>query len=108
MSISSSLTAASRSLFTLLHSSSPVPRRRLPNDSITLRAHFYRSNLSTTPISLAASSQTQTGSVPSSNFRQRLSQSIIGTKQLNVDETDSARRSSSTHAERRKKGSKRQ
>jgi len=41
------------------------------------------------PISLAASSQTQIGSEPSSNFRQRLSQSIIGTKQLNVEGTDS-------------------
>ena len=41
------------------------------------------------PISLAASSQTQIGSVPSSNFRQRLSQSIIGTKQLKVEGTDS-------------------
>ena len=29
------------------------------------------------------------GSTPSSNFRQRLSQSIIGTKQLNVEGTDS-------------------
>jgi len=41
------------------------------------------------PISLAASSQTQIGSAPFSNFRQRLSQSIIGTKQLTVEETDS-------------------
>ena len=40
-------------------------------------------------MSLAASSQTQIGSAPFSNFRQRLSQSIIGTKQLNVEETDS-------------------
>jgi len=43
----------------------------------------------TMPISLAASSQTQIGSAPFSNFRQRLSQSIIGTKQLKVEETDS-------------------
>jgi hypothetical protein len=43
----------------------------------------------TMPISLAASSQTQIGSTPFSNFRQRLSQSIIGTKQLKVEETDS-------------------
>jgi hypothetical protein len=41
------------------------------------------------PISLAASSQTQIGSAPFSNFRQRLSQSIIGTKQLKEDATDS-------------------
>jgi hypothetical protein len=41
------------------------------------------------PISLAASSQTQIGSTPFSNFCQRLSQSIIGTKQLNVEGTDS-------------------
>jgi hypothetical protein len=41
------------------------------------------------PISLAASSQTQIGSAPFSNFRQRLSQSILGTKQLKVDATDS-------------------
>jgi hypothetical protein len=41
------------------------------------------------PISLAASSQTQIGSSPFWNFRQRLSQSIIGTKQLKVEETDS-------------------
>jgi hypothetical protein len=41
------------------------------------------------PISLAASSQTQMGSTPSSNFRQRLSQSIIGTKQLKVEVTNS-------------------
>jgi len=41
------------------------------------------------PISLAASSQTQIGSTPSSNFRQRLSQSILGTKQLKVEATDS-------------------
>jgi hypothetical protein len=41
------------------------------------------------PISLAASSQTQIGSAPFSNLRQRLSQSIIGTKQLKVEETDS-------------------
>jgi len=40
------------------------------------------------PISLAASSQTQIGSTPFSNFRQRLSQSIIGTKQLKEDATD--------------------
>jgi hypothetical protein len=40
------------------------------------------------PISLAASSQTQIGSSPFSNFRQRLSQSIMGTKQLKVEETD--------------------
>ena len=46
-------------------------------------------NYLTIPISLAASSQTQMGSTPSSNFRQRLSQSIIGTKQLNVEGTDS-------------------
>src|ERR1700740_1306432 len=43
----------------------------------------------TMPISLAASSQTQIGSSPLSNFRQRLSQSIFGTKQLKVEETDS-------------------
>ena len=41
------------------------------------------------PISLAASSQTQIGSTPFSNFCQRLSQSIIGTKQLNVEGRDS-------------------
>ena len=41
------------------------------------------------PISLAASSQMQIGSAPASNFCQRLSQSIIGTKQLNVEGTDS-------------------
>ena len=41
------------------------------------------------PISLAASSQTQIGSAPFWNFCQRLSQSIIGTKQLKVEETDS-------------------
>jgi hypothetical protein len=41
------------------------------------------------PISLAASSHTQIGSAPFSNFRHRLSQSIIGTKQLKVEETDS-------------------
>jgi hypothetical protein len=41
------------------------------------------------PISLAASSQTQIGSSPFSNFRQRLSQSIIGTKQLKVEATNS-------------------
>ena len=46
-------------------------------------------NYLTIPISLAASSQTQIGSTPSSNFRQRLSQSIIGTKQLKVEATDS-------------------
>ena len=43
----------------------------------------------TIPISLAASSQTQIGSTPFWNFCQRLSQSILGTKQLNVDGTDS-------------------
>ena len=42
----------------------------------------------TIPISLAASSQTQIGSTPSSNFRQRLSQSILETKQLKVEATD--------------------
>ena len=42
----------------------------------------------TMPISLAASSQTQIGSSPFSNFRQRLSQSIMGTKQVKVEETD--------------------
>jgi hypothetical protein len=41
------------------------------------------------PISLAASSQTQIGSAPFWNFCQRLSQSIMGTKQLKVEETDS-------------------
>jgi hypothetical protein len=41
------------------------------------------------PISLAASSQTQIGSAPFWNFCERLSQSIIGTKQLKVEETDS-------------------
>jgi hypothetical protein len=40
------------------------------------------------PISLAASSQTQIGSSPFSNFRQRLSQSIMGAKQVKVEETD--------------------
>jgi hypothetical protein len=40
------------------------------------------------PISPAASSQTQIGSSPFSNFRQRLSQSIMGTKQVKVEETD--------------------
>jgi hypothetical protein len=43
----------------------------------------------TRPISLAASSQTQIGSSPFSNFRQRLFQSIIDTKHLNVEETAS-------------------
>jgi hypothetical protein len=56
-------------------------------------ASIYDQELSpsyqTMPISLAASSQTQIGSSPFSNFRQRLSQSIIGTKQLKVEETDS-------------------
>jgi hypothetical protein len=42
----------------------------------------------TIPISLAASSQTQIGSSPFSNLRQRLSQSIMGTKQVKVEETD--------------------
>jgi hypothetical protein len=42
----------------------------------------------TMPISLAASSQTQIGSSPFSNFRQRLSQSIMGAKQVKVEETD--------------------
>jgi hypothetical protein len=42
----------------------------------------------TMPISLAASSQTQIGSSPFWNFRQRLSQSIMGTKQVKVEETD--------------------
>jgi hypothetical protein len=41
------------------------------------------------PISLAASSQTQIGSTPVANFCQRLSQSILGTKQLKVEGTDS-------------------
>jgi hypothetical protein len=40
-------------------------------------------------ISLAASSRTQIGSSPFSNFRQRLSQSIMGTKQAKIEETDS-------------------
>src|ERR1700741_861480 len=44
---------------------------------------YYR----TIPICLAASSQTQIGSPSFSNFRQRRSQSIIGTKQLKLDET---------------------
>jgi hypothetical protein len=43
----------------------------------------------TMPLSLAASSQTQIGWSPFSNFRQRLSHSIMGTKQLKVEKTDS-------------------
>ena len=47
------------------------------------RDGYYR----TIPICLAASSQTQIGSPSFSNFRQRRSQSIMGTKQLKLDET---------------------
>jgi hypothetical protein len=51
----------------------------------------------TMPICLAASSQTQIGSSPFSNFRQRLSQSIMGTKQVKVEELTEDCRSSSRH-----------
>ena len=44
-------------------------------------------NYRTIPICLAASSQMQIGSSPFSNFRHRRSQSIMGTKQLKVEET---------------------
>jgi hypothetical protein len=49
---------------------------------------LFWSSYRTMPISLAASSQTQIGSSPFSNLRQRLSQSIMGTKQVKVEETD--------------------
>ena len=49
--------------------------------------HEETDTIGTMPICLAASSQTQIGSSPFSNFRQRRSQSIMGTKQLKLDET---------------------
>ncbi|MFY9729419.1 MAG: hypothetical protein WAK24_02340, partial [Candidatus Acidiferrales bacterium] len=57
--------------------------------AVSSYSQFLSQSYRTIPISLAASSQTQIGSEPSSNFRQRLSQSIIGTKQLNAEGTDS-------------------
>jgi len=66
----------------------------LAHGEVTFNASSVRRTQELSPsyrtmlISLAASSQTQIGSSPFSNFRQRLSQSIMGTKQVKVEETE--------------------